>query len=86
MAYPIKGTGLYSQIEDQIITKPQWSKSTDRDIDFKRTYSRKFYNYVVNHVVNEVNAAKEFQQGNTIIGMKLKGKSMVAQLLMSLYQ
>ncbi len=84
VAYPIKGTGLYNQIEDQIIQKPDWNKSTDRDIDFKRTYPRKFYNYAVNHVVNEVNAAKEFKSGKTLKGLKSKSKSIAATVLMKL--
>ena len=84
VAYPIKGTGLYHQIEDQIIQKPDWNKSTDRDIDFKRTYPRKFYNYAVNHVVNEVNASKEFKNGQTLKGLKSKSKSIAATVLMKL--
>lgn len=84
VAYPIKGTGLYSQIEDQITTKLDWNKSTDRDIDFSRTYSRNFYNYAVKHVVNEVNSAKELQKGNTLHGLKLKGKSLAASAIMKI--
>lgn len=86
VAYPIKGTGLYSQIEKEITTANEWKSSTDRDIDFKRTYSRKFYTYAVNHVVNEVNASKALKKGITFSGMKLKGKSVVAQLLMQMYK
>jgi radical SAM superfamily enzyme YgiQ (UPF0313 family) len=84
VAYPIKGTGLYDQIEDKITTPLDWKSSTDRDIDFTRTYSRKFYNYAVNHVVNEVNASKELRQGISIKGLKLKGKSIAASALMKL--
>jgi len=54
IAYPIKGTSLYSEVEKDIITKLDWETSTDREIDFKRTYSRKFYDYAVKRVVNEV--------------------------------
>lgn len=85
VAYPIKGTALYNQIENQIIQKPNWVKSTDRDIDFKRTYTRKFYNYAVNYVVNDVNAYQEKMLGNTYHFLKKKGKSLMAQLLMKMY-
>jgi radical SAM superfamily enzyme YgiQ (UPF0313 family) len=54
IAYPIKGTSLYNEIENDITILPNWETSTDRDIDFKRTYSRKYYNYAVKKVVNEV--------------------------------
>ncbi|WP_299098585.1 radical SAM protein [uncultured Winogradskyella sp.] len=59
VAYPIKGTSLYNEIEDKITVQPNWETSTDRDIDFTRTYSRKFYDYAVRRIVNEVNYNKE---------------------------
>jgi anaerobic magnesium-protoporphyrin IX monomethyl ester cyclase len=59
IAYPIKGTPLYAEIEKQITTRNDWSTSTDREIDFQRTHSRKFYEYGVRWVYNAVNAEKE---------------------------
>ena len=58
VAYPIKGTSLYNDIEDKITIRPNWETSTDRQIDFKRTYSRKYYDYAVRKVVNEVESKK----------------------------
>ena len=85
VAYPIKGTSLYNEIEDKITTQPNWNTSTDRDIDFKRTYSRKFYDYAVRRIVNEVNYNKErlFQRNiKKLITFKLK--SIGAAVLMKL--
>ena len=64
VAYPIKGTGLYTQIEKEITVQPNWAISTDRQIDFKRTYPRVYYNYAVRKIVNEVNYHKEKLKGN----------------------
>ena len=86
VAYPIKGTGLYSQIESQITTQLDWETSTDRDIDFTRTYSRKFYNYAVNYVVNDLNSLKEKQKGFSLNYLKTKSKSVIAQILMQVYK
>ncbi|MDN3664296.1 B12-binding domain-containing radical SAM protein [Algibacter miyuki] len=89
VAYPIKGTSLYTEIEDRIISKPNWETSTDRDIDFKRTYSRKFYDFAVRLIVNEVNYNKELLKGknrNLISCFKLKTKSILAQSAMKLYK
>ncbi|MGB0805718.1 MAG: B12-binding domain-containing radical SAM protein [Salibacteraceae bacterium] len=86
VAYPIKGTGLYSQIEKDITTQPPWHQSTDRDIDFKRTYSRKYYTYAVNYVVNEVRSYQELSNKISVKGIKAKGKSMAAQLLMRVFE
>ncbi len=76
-AYPIKGTVLYEEVESIMTTVPEWSQSTDRDIDFQRTYSHKFYDYAVKWVVNEVNshkAALQRRQGYEAFKMKTKAR------------
>ena len=83
IAYPIKGTALYTEIEKEIIFKPNWETTTDRQIDFKRTYSRKFYDYAVKRVVNEVEAYKSV---NIIKKTKHKAKSIGALCLMKYFQ
>lgn len=86
IAYPIKGTSLYSEIEKDIITQPDWETSTDRDIDFKRTYPRKFYDYAVKRVVNEVNYHREITKPtkrDLTKAMKFKIKSLLASGLMT---
>ena len=86
VAYPIKGTGLYQQIEKDITVKPDWATSTDRQIDFKRTYSRKYYDYAVRKIVNEVNYHKEKVNGNSLSNqaVKAKLKSILSTYLMRL--
>lgn len=64
VAYPIKGTGLFNQIEPLITQQPEWKSSTDREIDFKRTYSRAYYDHAVRKIVNEVNYHKTKLEGN----------------------
>lgn len=89
VAYPIKGTSLYTEIEDKITVQPEWNTSTDREIDFKRTYSRKFYDFAVRRIVNEVNYNKELLKGknrNLLTSIKLKTKSLLAQTAMKLYK
>lgn len=81
IAYPIKGTSLYNEIENKITVQPNWETSTDREIDFKRTYSRKYYKYAVRKVVNEV----EYSRTNSKISikaLKYKVKSVLASGLM----
>lgn len=83
IAYPIKGTSLYNEVEAKITQKPEWQTSTDRDIDFKRTYSRKFYDYAVRYVVNEVNSSRK----NTVVSYgKTKIRSILAQVGMRIYK
>lgn len=89
VAYPIKGTSLYNEIEDKITVQPHWETSTDRDIDFKRTYSRKFYDYAVRRIVNEVNYFKKKTSKNSHSNfdfLKLKLKSIGAFFVMKCYK
>jgi anaerobic magnesium-protoporphyrin IX monomethyl ester cyclase len=79
VAYPIKGTELYQEVEAHQTTNPLWSASTDRDIDFKRMYSRKYYDYAVKHVVNEVNHFKSGKKASSLLLAKFKIKSLLAK-------
>ena len=71
IAYPIKGTGLYQQIEKDITVQPEWHLSTDRDIDFKRNYKRKFYDFAVKKVLMEIAWNKEYLKGKDADKLKL---------------
>src|SRR6187455_356305 len=84
VAYPIKGTELYEEIEAVQTTNLDWSTSTDRQVDFKRTYSRKYYDYAVRRVINEVNYFKAMGRRPSIGAAKLKAKSLIAKLGMQL--
>jgi radical SAM superfamily enzyme YgiQ (UPF0313 family) len=88
VAYPIKGTGLYNQIKKDIIEQPDWATSTDRQIDFKRTFPRKFYDYAVRRIVNEVNYNKEKVNGNALSkkALKFKAKSLASAIKMKQLQ
>jgi len=54
VAYPIKGTGLYEEVETTQTTDLVWAESTDRDRDFRRTYPRRYYDFAVRWTVNSV--------------------------------
>jgi len=86
VAYPIKGTELYQEIEAVQTADLDWSTSTDRQVDFKRTYSRKYYDYAVKRVINEVNYFKAMGRKPSIGAVKLKAKSLIAKLGMQLYR
>jgi anaerobic magnesium-protoporphyrin IX monomethyl ester cyclase len=86
VAYPIKGTSLYNDVEKDITIKPNWETSTDREIDFKRTYSRKYYDYAVKYVTSEVNFHREGLKKNSKFSkqLKLKTKSILSKGLMKI--
>ncbi len=79
LAYPIKGTPLYMEMEKEFIHPPDWAVSTDRDIDFKRTYPRRYYDYALRWVYNEVAYRKGLREGSLLKLPLLKMKSIVAR-------
>jgi tRNA A37 methylthiotransferase MiaB len=81
VAYPIKGTSLYKEVEDKQIAELDWTMTTDRDRDFVRTYSRKYYDYAVRWVVNEVNATRVKATSSKL---KMRTKSVLLRQLMQL--
>lgn len=87
VAYPIKGTGLYQQIEKDIIQQPEWGVSTDRDIDFKRTFPRSFYTHAVRKIVNEVNFQKSLNKNGVLAKSTIvpKLKAVISDLRMKTY-
>lgn len=61
IAYPIKGTSLYNETLPSHTSPDSWENITDRAIDFERTYPRRYYEYAVRYVTNEVH----YQLGRT---------------------
>lgn len=59
LAYPIKGTRLYEEVEANMTRPPEWNFSTDRDTDFKRTYSRSFYRHAMRWINAELRIYKK---------------------------
>jgi len=84
VAYPIKGTPLYDEIASQITRQPDWQTTTDREIDFKRLYPRKYYDYAVSKVVHEVESHRAMASQRPFKAFKHKAKSMVAGAMMAL--
>ena len=73
VAYPIKGTPFFHEVEERILTNLPWEKRTDRDLDFKGRYSKKFYRHANRYLVNEVNYHKMKTDGKA--GVIEKGKT-----------
>jgi len=84
-AYPIKGTALYEEVESTTTEDLDWNLNTDRNIDFKRTYSRRYYDYAVKWVVNEVNYSKRKREfGIDKLTIKYKLKAIYSNIGMSI--
>ena len=67
VAYPIKGTPLYSEVENIFSEDLPWESSTDRDIDFKRKYKRSYYTHAINWINNEMLYRKKKKERGSIL-------------------
>jgi radical SAM superfamily enzyme YgiQ (UPF0313 family) len=84
VAYPIKGTELYQEVEALQTTQLEWDQSSDRQIDFRRSYSRRYYDFAVRRVINEVNYFKARNESKPIRAAKYKVKSVASKVCMRL--
>ncbi len=83
VAYPIKGTELYNEVKNEFLNQQlEWETSTDRDIDFKRTHPKQYYQYAIQWVMNEVYI--KTKNKNLLKIPYLKLKSLKYQLQMEL--
>lgn len=88
IAYPIKGTSYYYEVEDRIRTDKTWEERTDRDLTVAGRHSKTFYSFATRWMVNEV--ALHHQKSNGGVGLlrelKLRANIAVGQLGMTLTQ
>jgi anaerobic magnesium-protoporphyrin IX monomethyl ester cyclase len=85
VAYPIKGTPFYTEVESKILTDLPWDKRTDRDLDFKGRFSKKFYKHANRYLVNEVNYHRMRKSGAGISALgKTFLKAKISKVMMSI--
>jgi anaerobic magnesium-protoporphyrin IX monomethyl ester cyclase len=82
VAYPIRGTELYEEVEALQTQQLDWSQSTDREIDFTRKYSPLYYRFALLRVINEVQTSRELANHNFLKGLEHKSKSLFAKAAM----
>jgi radical SAM superfamily enzyme YgiQ (UPF0313 family) len=72
VAYPIKGTGYYSQVESRILTDKSWTERSDRDLTVAGRYSRRFYSFATRWMVSEVALHRARTKGGVPLQRQLK--------------
>jgi radical SAM superfamily enzyme YgiQ (UPF0313 family) len=72
VAYPIKGTKYYDQVESRIAANAAWEARTDRNLIVQGRHSRQFYEHATRWMVNEVNLHKARQAGSRDLGRMAK--------------
>ena len=56
VAYPIRGTDYYREVETRLAIGGPWSERTDRDLRIGGRHSRRYYRHATRWMVNEVRA------------------------------
>ena len=73
ITYPIRGTELFEEVEAiSNAHEINWADNTDRDIDFKRTYTKKYYQYAIQWIVQEM---AFYQRRNKKLGLLASSKT-----------
>ena len=85
VAYPIKGTPFYTEVESKLVTELPWDKRTDRDLDFRGRFSKKFYKHANRYLVNEVNYHKMMKHGaGSLAAGKIFLKAKISKFMMNI--
>lgn len=72
VAYPIKGTPYYTEVESRILADKSWTERSDRDLTVAGRYSRRFYSFATRWMVSEVALNRAKRAGNTSLKRQLK--------------
>jgi radical SAM superfamily enzyme YgiQ (UPF0313 family) len=64
VAYPIKGTGYYRQVENKILARQDWTRRTDRNLTVEGRHSKRYYDYAQQWLWGEFIFNKQRQNGN----------------------
>jgi anaerobic magnesium-protoporphyrin IX monomethyl ester cyclase len=54
VAYPIKGTPYYAEVESRVLSDKTWRDRSDRDLTVAGRHSRRFYSFATRWLVNSV--------------------------------
>ena len=88
VAYPIKGTPYYAEVESRILADKAWRERSDRDLTVAGRYSSRFYRFATRWMVNEVALHRAKRNGE--IGLprrlKLEANRRIGRLGMTLTQ
>lgn len=72
VAYPIKGTPYYHEVENRILTDKAWDQRSDRDLTVEGRYSKRFYSFATRWMVSEVALNRAVQSGGAPLKRRLK--------------
>lgn len=82
VAYPIKGTPYYRQVQDRLVQLQPWTQSSDRELDIANRHSREYYRQADQLLRDEV----ALSRGSVIGGELETVRARVASTRVALYE
>ncbi|MBK8026559.1 MAG: B12-binding domain-containing radical SAM protein [Chloroflexi bacterium] len=86
IAYPIKGTPYYAQVEDRLVADRPWESRTDRDLIVVGRRSKRFYSYATRWMVSSAALSHERGKAPLTRQAKLLANVAVGRVGMTLTQ
>lgn len=72
VAYPIKGTPYYAEVESRILSDKPWDARSDRDLTVAGRFSKRFYRFATRWMVNEVGLHRARTKGGASFPRQIK--------------
>ncbi len=72
VAYPIKGTPYYAEVESRILSDKSWDARSDRDLTVAGRRSKRFYQYATRWMVSEVALNRANLNGGVPLQRRIK--------------
>jgi radical SAM superfamily enzyme YgiQ (UPF0313 family) len=63
VAYPIKGTPYYAEVEDRVVAHRAWEDGSDRDLGVLGRHSPRYYSFATRWMVGEVALQRALRHG-----------------------
>ena len=70
VAYPIRGTDYYREVEGRIVAGGPWAERTDRDLRITGRHSRRYYRHATRWMVNEVGSHRARSKGRRLTQLR----------------
>lgn len=84
VAYPIKGTPYYEEVEGQLVANGGWTSGTDRDLDVRGRPTAAYYGFARRWMVGEVDRARHWRAGRYLRAARSAAHAGVGRLGMAL--
>jgi radical SAM superfamily enzyme YgiQ (UPF0313 family) len=85
VAYPIKGTEFYSEVEGRILSQRPWAERSDRDLGIAGRRSRRYYDYARRFLDGELQRARHWQRGRYLAAARAAARSGLGRAGMALF-